>query len=76
MLVLKATQNISQRGHRENAMKNKNPDNFWNILKFVAKHDPAIPSTFVDGSLLKRYASKQIQNEILSTSADMVRDEH
>ena len=44
-------------------------------MQLVARHDPAISARFMDGSVLTRYTSKKIQNEILATLADMVRDE-
>ena len=74
-MLLTATQNMAQRGHRENLnFKNVNPGNLKKKLQLVARN-PAISARFMDGSDLTRYTSKKIQNEILATLTDMVRDE-
>jgi hypothetical protein len=76
VLLLTASQNIAQRGHREtNAAVGENPGNFKKILKLVTKNDKTISERFCDGSLASRYTSKDIQNEILATLGDMVRDQ-
>jgi hypothetical protein len=76
VLLLTATQNIAQRGHREtNFGIGDNPGNFRKILQLVMRHDKTVSERFMDGSLAKRYTSKDIQNEILDTLAEMVREQ-
>ena len=76
VMLLTATQNMAQRCHRENLnIENVNPGNLKKKLQLVARHGPAISARFMDGSVLTRYTSKKIQNEILATLAAMVRDE-
>lgn len=75
-LMLTATQNLGQRGHREtNAGLGENPGNFRKILELVIRHNTSISERFRVGPLTNRYTSKDIQNEILFTLSDMVRDQ-
>src|SRR6218665_1130209 len=75
-LLLTATQNLAQRGHRETAAGlGENPGNFRKILDLVIRYDISISERFKTGSLVNRYTSKDIQNEILITIADMIRDQ-
>jgi len=76
VLLLTVTQNIAQRGHREhNLCAGDNPGNFRRIFELVVRHDSTLSSRFSDGSRVTRYTSKDIQNEIISTMADMVREQ-
>ena len=76
VLLLTATQNIAQRGHREhNLSVEDNPGNFRKILDLVVRHDVELSNRFFDGVVITRYTSKEIQNEILFTMADMVREQ-
>ena len=74
VLLLTATQNLAQRGHRELLNDiGKNPGNFKKLLTLVVRHDPALSARFLDGETVTRYTCPTIQNEILATLADMVR---
>ena len=75
VLLLTATQNLAQRGHRENMAINDNPGNFKAILQLVVQHDKTISERFSHDSVVTRYTGKDIQNEILSVMADMVREQ-
>lgn len=76
VLLLTATQNLAQRGHREDIMSaGQNPGNFLAVLQLIMKRDKSIASRFSDISSLSRYTSKDIQNEILTVMADMVREQ-
>lgn len=70
VLLLTATQNISQRGHRESEDSN-NKGNFIAILEEIAKHDPVVKKR-MNAYGNSKYTSSGIQNEIL---AEMVRTE-
>jgi hypothetical protein len=71
VLLLTATQNIAQRGHRESETS-KNQGNFREILNLVSKHDPFIKKRLKEGPRNATYTSKAIQNEILDNLAEMV----
>lgn len=73
VLLLTATQNIAQRGHRESE-DSKNKGNFLAILDEIAKHDQFIEKR-LDACGNAKYTSHQIQNEILQGLADMVQSE-
>ncbi|XP_041834348.1 zinc finger MYM-type protein 1-like [Melanotaenia boesemani] len=73
VLLLTATQNIAQRGHRESA-ESHNRGNFLVILQKIAKHDPQIQKC-MNASGNAKYTSKNIQNEILDCLAEMVRSD-
>ena len=75
VLLLTATQNIAQRGHREHSTSlGENPGNFRKILQLLTKHDSSMCNRFSDGNVVTRYTSKDIQNEMLATLSDMVRE--
>ncbi|TKS92313.1 Zinc finger MYM-type protein 1 [Collichthys lucidus] len=73
VLLLTAVQNVSQRGHRESEGSN-NPGNFLAILEAIANHDPLIKKR-LKGHHNAKYTSKNIQNEILETLAEMVQQQ-
>ncbi|KAL2102076.1 hypothetical protein ACEWY4_003837 [Coilia grayii] len=73
VLLLTAVQNLSQRGHRESEGSD-NPGNFLAILDTIAKHDPLIKKR-LKAHRNAKYTSKNIQNEILETLAEMVQQE-
>jgi hypothetical protein len=78
VLLLTATQNLAQRGHREHdSDAGDNPGNFRKILQLIIRHDPVLLNRFSisDSSVVSRYTSKDIQNEIFATLADMVREQ-
>ena len=63
VLLLTVTQNIAQRGHREDDNSN-NRGNFLARLDQIANHDPFIKKR-LDAHGNPKYTSHQIQNEIL-----------
>jgi len=73
VLLLTATQNLAQRGHRENLATDDNPGNFRKILQLIVQHDETISDRFYCDSAVTQYTSNDIQNEILSVMSDMVR---
>lgn len=73
VLLLTATQNIAQRGHREGEEAD-NRGNFLEILEMIAKHDPVVDKK-MKGAQNAKYTSSGIQNEILDCLANMVREE-
>ena len=60
VLLLTATQNIAQRGHRESDDSN-NRGNFLTILEEIAKHDPLIEKR-MNACCNAKHTSHQIQN--------------
>lgn len=66
-----ATQNIALRGHRE-SMDLSRKGNFLGILDIIAKHDEKVLKK-LNGPRNAKYTSPDIQNEILSCLAEMVR---
>lgn len=73
VLLLTATQNIAQRGHRESS-DSQNKGNFLAILEEIAKHDQFIEQR-LDACENATYTSHQIQNEILQGLVEMVQGE-
>ncbi|KAL6490177.1 hypothetical protein MHYP_G00005220 [Metynnis hypsauchen] len=73
VLLLTATQNISQRGHRESE-DSDNRGNFLAILEEIAKHDSFLEKRMKAHGNAK-YTSKTIQNEMLECLAEMVQEE-
>lgn len=71
MLLLTATQNIAQRGHRES--EDNNQGNFLAILQLLANHDPVVEKK-LSGIQNAKYTSHQIQNEVRSTIIKEVKD--
>jgi hypothetical protein len=69
VLLLTATQNISQRGHKETADAD-NRRNVLTILDMIAKTDPVIQKKMT-GPRNAKYTSHHIQNEILDTLAEI-----
>ena len=63
IILLTATQNIAQRGHREGDDVS-NPGNVKKILQFAAKHDPVIANRIQNGPKNEKYTSSSIQNEM------------
>ncbi len=71
VLLLTATQNIAQRGHKETE-NDENKGNFLAILELLAKHDTVVKKK-ITGARNAKYTSHQIQNEVLDVLAEMVR---
>ncbi|XP_034093508.1 zinc finger MYM-type protein 1-like [Gymnodraco acuticeps] len=74
ILLLTATQNISQRGHDESETS-KNKGNFLEILDVVSKHDPLVKRRLSQGPRNAKYTSKGTQNEMLECLAEIVRED-
>ena len=74
IVLITATQNIAQRGHREGDDVS-NPGNVKKILRFAAKHDPVVADRIKSGPKNEKYTSHSIQNEVIETLATMVLDE-
>jgi len=74
IILLTATQNIAQRGHREGDDVS-NPGNVKKILQFATKHDPVIANRIKNGPKNEKYNSSSIQNEMIETLSHMVLDE-
>lgn len=66
-----ATQNIALRGHRE-SMDLSRKGNFLGTLDIIARHDEKVGKK-MNGPRNAKYTSPDIQNEILSCLAEMVR---
>ena len=76
VLLLTATQNIAQRGHRDSESGvGLNVGNFRKLLHLAVRHDSVLSSRFLNNDVVTRYTSSNIQNEILATLADMVREQ-
>lgn len=73
VLLLTATQNIAQRGHRESD-DSHNKGHFLTILEEIAKHDPLIEKR-MNACGNAKYTSHQIQNKVLEGLAEMVQSE-
>lgn len=73
VLLLTASQNIAQRGHRESD-DSHNKGHFLTILEEIAKHDPLIEKR-MNACGNAKYTSHQIQNEVLEGLAEMVQSE-
>lgn len=74
IILLTATQDIAQRGHREGDDEH-NPGNVRKFLRFIAKHDPVIADRVKSGPKNEKYTSSAIQSEMIDTLASMVREE-
>ncbi|XP_056453653.1 zinc finger MYM-type protein 1-like isoform X2 [Gadus chalcogrammus] len=72
VLLLTATQNMAQRGHRESEQSD-NKGNFLEILEMIAKPNPMVAKKMKATGNAK-YTSNTIQNEILQCLTSMVQD--
>ena len=64
-IIFCSRQNISLRGHREGDLS-KNPGNFKALLKFrIESGDQVLKHHFDTASMVAKYTSKNIQNEII-----------
>lgn len=72
VLLLTATQDIAQRGHREDKGSH-NKGNFLETLHLLARYNPVIASKLTDSPGNAKYYSPPLQNEMIETLADMVR---
>jgi hypothetical protein len=74
ILIYTATQNIAQRGNREN-LESSNRGNFLELLDLFAKHNLVVKKKIVEEvSRNAKYTSAQVQNEILFICSKMILD--
>lgn len=71
ILILTASENIAQWGHRESADSDKRGI-FLEMLNMVGNHDPVVKKKLEHQAKNALYTSKTIQNEILSCLAEML----
>ncbi|KAL7379973.1 hypothetical protein ABVT39_009419 [Epinephelus coioides] len=74
ILVLTATENIAQRGHRE-SLDSEKKGVFLSMLDLLGNHNPIIKKRLDQQAKNAKYTSKAIQNEILECLAAMVKEE-
>uniref|UniRef100_A0A671TI94 DUF4371 domain-containing protein n=1 Tax=Sparus aurata TaxID=8175 RepID=A0A671TI94_SPAAU len=74
ILVLTATENIAQRGHRE-SLDSEKKGVFLSMLDLLGNHNPIIKKRLEQQAKNAKYTSKTIQNEILECLAAMVKEE-
>ena len=73
ILVLSATENTAQRGHRESPDSEKKCV-FLAMLDLLGNHDPVIEKRLQQQAKNAMYASKTMQNEILECLAAKVKE--
>ena len=73
VILLCAKQDLALRGHREGP-NSDNRGNFLEILNVVAKHDPIVQRKLTQGPRNATYTSGDIQNDMLDTMAEIVRN--
>lgn len=71
VLCLTARQKIAQRGHRE-SIDSENRGNFLEILDLLSEQDEVVQKR-LRGQQRVKYTSPQVQNDILSVMAQMIR---
>ena len=71
VLLLTATQNLPQHGHRESE-ESTNRGNFLEILKLVASHDEIVQKRLTEGPQNAKYKHHSIQDALLNVMADMI----
>lgn len=74
VLLVTGVQNLSQRGHREDA-ESDNEGNLRRLLQLVSGHDEVIRKRLQEGPQNAKYTSPEIQNEMMKILAQMVREE-
>ena len=74
ILVLTATENVAQWGHRE-SLDSEKRGVFLSMLDLLSNHDPIIKKRLEQQAKNAKYTSKTIQNEILECLAAMVKEE-
>ena len=71
VLLLTATQDVAQRGHREASIDgNANTGNFLQILQLVARHDEIVMKKIASAPKNAKYTSHQIQDMLLTFLVD------
>ena len=85
VVLVCAVQNIALCGHREGALEDeeaastgdncgpRNRGNFLEVLHTIAAHDPVVAQRLLHGPKNARYTHHDIQCEVLSILADMIR---
>jgi len=74
ILRLTATQNISQRGHRE-SLADENRGNFLAILDLIATRDEVVGNRLQHGPNNAKYTHHSVQNALLKIMSDMILDQ-
>lgn len=74
VLRLTATQNISQRGHRESTTS-ENRGNFLTVLELISTHDEIVRARMQQGPNNAKYTHHSVQNALLKIMSDMILDE-
>lgn len=74
ILLLTATQNISEHGHDETETS-QNQRNVLKILDLISKHDALVKRRPSQGPTNAKYISKSTQKEILGCLAEVVSEE-
>lgn len=74
ILVLTASENLAQRGHRESPDSDRRGV-FLAMLDLLGKHDPIVKKRLEQQAKYAKYTSKTIQNEIPSCLEEMVKEE-
>ena len=72
-ILLCAKQDLALRGYREGPNSEKRGD-LLEILNIVAKHDPIVQRKFTQGPRNATHTSDDIQNDMLNTMAEIVRN--
>lgn len=78
-VVLCAKQQIALRGHRDDKINFSEPavsneGNFIAIIRVLAEQNPVLKEYLVSGSKNAKHTSKTVQNELISTFAELIRD--
>lgn len=78
-VVLCAKQQIALRSHRDDKVNFSEPavfneGNFIAIIRVMADQNPVLKKYLVSGSKNGKHTSKTVQNEIISTFAELIRD--
>lgn len=74
VILLTCTQKIAQRGHDESD-SSSNPGNVIRLLELIGRHDDIVLEHLRDSKRNAKYTSPDIQNEVISLMAGMVKEE-
>eukprot|EP00057_Strongylocentrotus_purpuratus_P005147 XP_003730316.1 PREDICTED: 52 kDa repressor of the inhibitor of the protein kinase-like [Strongylocentrotus purpuratus] len=77
IILLLARQGLSLRGHRDDSTANPliNRGNFLALLEHTAARDPVLDENLRRGKKNQKYISKTIQNDIILTAAECLKEE-
>lgn len=74
ILLVTSMQNIAQRGHREDEAS-ENVGNVKRLLLLISGHDKIVKKRIEEGPRNAKYTSADIQNQMLKTLAQIVREQ-